>query len=77
MRGDNKMKKKLFIEGMSCHNCVRHVTEALNEIDGVKSVDVNLEGKYALVEVVSDNLDETIKSAVEDAGYDVVGIDVI
>lgn len=67
------MKKKLNIEGMSCMHCVKHVKEALSEVVGVKSVDVNLDGKYAIVEV--DNVsEEAMKAAVEDAGYDVVGI---
>ena len=31
------MKKKILIEGMSCKNCVAHVTEALEELnDAVK-----------------------------------------
>jgi copper ion binding protein len=72
-RGGSKMKKKLNIEGMSCMHCVKHVKEALSEVAGVKSVDVNLEGKYAIVEV--DNAsEEAMKAAVADAGYDVVGV---
>lgn len=68
------MKKKLNIEGMSCMHCVKHVKEALSEVAGVKSVDVNLDGKYAIVEI--DNASEdAMKEAVADAGYDVVGIE--
>lgn len=68
------MKKKLNIEGMSCMHCVKHVKEALSEVAGVKSVDVNLDEKYAIVEV--DNAsEEAMKAAVADAGYDVVGIE--
>lgn len=69
------MKKKVLIEGMSCHNCAHHVAEALNEIDGVKNVAVKLEEKYALLEAESDNLDEAIKFAIDEAGYEVVGIE--
>ena len=71
------MKKKVLIEGMSCHNCVHHVTEALNEIDGVSNVNVKLEEKYALADVESNVKDEDIKAAVSEAGYEVVGIEVI
>lgn len=67
------MEKKLFIEGMSCGHCVSHVKEALEEIDGVTLVEVNLEGKYARVEGVAS--DEDLKAAVEEAGYDVVQIE--
>lgn len=67
------MKKRISIEGMSCGHCVKHVTNALNEVEGVKSVEVKLEGKYADIEVENVK-DEDIKFAIEDAGYDVVSI---
>ncbi|QGU95313.1 heavy metal transport/detoxification protein [Clostridium bovifaecis] len=68
------MKKKLNIEGMSCNHCVMHVKNALMEVEGVKNVEVNLDGKYALVEGESLN-NEKMKAEVEDAGYDVVSIE--
>ncbi len=69
------MKKKIFIEGMSCQNCVRHVTEALEEISGVKSVKVDLEGKFAEVELDSPVEDEKFKAAIDEAGYEVTSIE--
>ncbi|KRQ86322.1 Copper chaperone CopZ [Caloramator mitchellensis] len=67
------MKKKLNIEGMTCNHCVMHVKNALLEA-GVDVLEVNLNGKYALVE--GENLDDAkMKEAVEDAGYDVVSIE--
>ncbi|HHY78348.1 MAG TPA: heavy-metal-associated domain-containing protein [Clostridiales bacterium] len=68
------MKKKISIEGMSCGHCVRHVEEALKEIGEVASVEVSLEGKYAIVELSEDVADAKLKEAVEDAGYDVTEI---
>lgn len=68
------MKKKINIEGMSCGHCVKHVNNALTDVDGVKSVDVNLEGKFALVEVEGAT-NEALKFAIEDAGYEVLGIE--
>ena len=57
------------IEGMSCGNCVRHVTEAIQGVAGVKSVQVSLESKLASIESDS-QIDETaLRKAVEDAGY--------
>lgn len=67
------MKKKIMIEGMSCKNCVKHVEEALGELNTVSSVEVNLEGKYAVVETTADNSE--LEAAIDDAGYDVVGIE--
>lgn len=67
------MKKKISIEGMSCKNCVAHVKNALEELAGVSEVEVNLEGKYALVETTES--DDVLKAAIEEEGYDVVGIE--
>lgn len=68
------MRKKITIEGMSCQHCVAHVTEALTELDGVKNVDVNLSAGIAIIETDKDVKDDTIRSAVDEAGYDVMSI---
>jgi len=68
------MKKKILIEGMTCHNCVHHVSEALKELDGIATVDVNLEGKYAIVDLIDDLSENVIKEAIDEVGYKVVGI---
>lgn len=68
------MKKQINIDGMSCSHCVKHVTEALEELKGVTSVNVSLEDKNAVIEAENDIDDETLKAAVEDAGYDVTSI---
>lgn len=71
------MKKKILVEGMSCGHCVKHVKEALSELNGVTSVEVDLAAKSAILEAVSEVKDEDISFAIEDAGYEVVGIEVI
>ena len=68
------MKKRINIEGMSCGHCVKHVEGALSEISGVTKVNVNLEGKYAVVELEKEVSDAVLKEAVEEAGYDVAAI---
>ncbi|MGJ7920259.1 heavy-metal-associated domain-containing protein [Neobacillus sp. LXY-4] len=71
------MTKKILIEGMSCDHCIKHVTNALTELDGVTNVDVNLKGNYATLSANTEVSDEAIKAALDDAGYDVVGIEVL
>lgn len=68
------MKKKILIEGMSCNHCVNHVRGALEDIGG-ENIEVNLNGKTAVVEFANNPSDEEIKAAIEDAGYDVVKIE--
>ncbi|GAB3622814.1 heavy-metal-associated domain-containing protein [Mariniluteicoccus endophyticus] len=62
------------ITGMTCGHCVNAVTEEVSEIDGVTSVDVQLEGGRMTVE--SDQpVDLTkITAAVEEAGDYVVAL---
>ena len=67
------MKKLLTIEGMSCGHCVMHVRSALEDVPGVKKVDVDLLKKSAMVE--GDSLtDAALGAAVADAGYRVTAV---
>lgn len=65
------MKKTLTIEGMMCQHCVAHVTKALQGVDGVKAVEVNLKKKTAVVEFEETVTNETLTSAITEAGYEV------
>ncbi|MBQ8295679.1 MAG: heavy metal translocating P-type ATPase [Clostridia bacterium] len=67
----DSMKRTLKIEGMMCQHCVAHVTKALQGIDGVTSVDVNLKKKIAVVEISENVADDALTAAVTEAGYEV------
>ena len=73
-KGVIQMEKTLNIEGMVCMNCVKHVDNALREIKGVQDVAVSLENKSAQVQLSQDVADAALKAAIEDAGYEVIGI---
>ncbi len=63
----------LKVEGMSCNNCVKHVTEALEALPGISEIEITLaEGKVAFRSTGAAS-EEQIAEALEDAGYDVVG----
>ncbi len=62
------MNKTVLVEGMMCKNCVRHVQEALSALGC--EVMVSLQDKKAYIKNTSLD-DETIKNAIEDAGYEV------
>lgn len=64
---------KIVVEGMTCGNCVNHVTEALKGLSGVTNVDVQLEGGNVTIESASALDESLVKDAVEEAGYSVVG----
>ncbi|MBI1332519.1 MAG: heavy metal-binding protein [Armatimonadetes bacterium] len=63
------MKLVLKIEGMSCQNCVAHVTKALKSISGVEDAIVDLgEGS---AKVSGSNLNgQALIEAVEEEGYE-------
>ena len=73
-KGAIQMEKVLNIEGMVCMNCVKHVDKALRELQGVKEVEVSLESRSAKVQMSGDISDDTLKSVIEDAGYQLVSI---
>lgn len=66
--------KTLKIEGMTCGGCVASVRRVLSALDGVQQADVSLEKKQATVSYEPGRVTpDTLKAAIEDAGYDVVG----
>jgi copper chaperone CopZ len=67
------VKKTLSIEGMSCGHCVNHVKNALTEVAGVESAEVDLGAKRAVVSGGALD-DAALKAAVAEAGYEVVAI---
>lgn len=68
---NTSMKKTMKIEGMMCQHCVMHVTKALQGVDGVEKVTVQLKKKTAEVEFSRPVADETLIAAVTEAGYEV------
>lgn len=72
--GEKNMEKLLKIEGMVCGNCVKHVSKALMEIEGVSDVTVQLEAKTALVQMRHVVSEDRLKTAVEDAGYQLISV---
>lgn len=69
------MTKTIKIEGMSCMHCVGAVTKELNKIEGVDAT-VDLASKTATVQIADESVtDEALKGAVEEAGFEVVGIE--
>lgn len=61
------MATTITVEGMTCGGCEQNVEEALANVDGVTSIDVDRTTGSATVEGNSDT--DVLVSAVEDAGY--------
>jgi mercuric reductase len=69
----NQAQFTLRIEGMTCDNCVRHVTEALRSVPGVTDVRIgSWKSRQAAVVAGSEVDDKSLEAAVEKAGYHAV-----
>ena len=62
--------KTVKIKGMSCQHCVRAVTKALGEIDGVKDVQVDLDKGEATYEEVKPIALELLRERIKQAGFE-------
>lgn len=59
------------IKGMSCDHCVKAVKRALEEIDGMKDVNVDLKKAEASFDQSKEIDLEDVKERIEKAGYEV------
>lgn len=66
-------KQSFKIEGMSCQHCKAAVTEALEALAGVQSVQVDLETGTAEITYEEGSVTtEQVQAAIEEAGYELV-----
>ena len=60
----------LKIEGMHCAGCSTRLEKVLNNLEGVEIAKVSLEEKKATIKYDETKINiETIKEAIEDAGF--------
>ena len=67
-------KKQLLVTGMMCHHCEAHVRSALEALDGVKSAKADRKTGTVLLKLSAPVEDSALKTAVEEAGYQVTEI---
>ena len=61
------------VPGVSCAHCKQAIEGEVSQVQGVESVEVDLDAKT--VTVSGDPLDETaIVGAIDEAGYEVAGV---
>jgi copper chaperone len=63
------MKKKYFIEGMSCGSCVAKVKAALLKVEGVEFAEVQLQFPQATIKMEGEVPVTKLQSALSDAGH--------
>jgi copper chaperone CopZ len=64
---------KVTVMGMSCGSCALTVREEIGDLPGVHTVNVDLGNGTVVIESEGPLAVDAIKSAVEDAGYQLAG----
>lgn len=62
------------VNGMMCDHCVKSVTAALGELSGVISAVASLDNGTVTVNCGDDMQTESLTNAIENAGFDAVGV---
>ena len=70
--GSGAQSLRLSVKGMMCHNCERHVREALEALPGVRSATADYRSGEVFLTGEAD--DRAVRSAVKSAGYKVLKI---
>jgi copper chaperone len=60
------------VKGMTCGHCVSAVTGEVQKVDGVTSVDVDLESGNVTIESAAPVDTAAVAAAVDEAGYELV-----
>ncbi len=66
------MSSVLKVKGMSCQHCVMSVTKALNQLDGIKNIQIDLAKGEVRFDNTKSVASDRIRNAITDAGYEVV-----
>ena len=67
----NNKEIVLDVMGMTCPSCVRHVNEALVDLDGVEKVDVRLRDGKVVVQYDPERVETSaLLDALNEAGYE-------
>jgi copper chaperone len=61
----------LKVKGMSCQHCVMSVTKALNQLEGIQNIQVDLQKGEVRFDNTKALVSNLIEKAIEEAGYEV------
>lgn len=64
------MNQTIQVEGMMCKHCKAHVEKACLEVDGVEAAVASVEDKNVVVTLSKEVDLNTIKKAINEAGYE-------
>ena len=62
----------LKVKGMSCQHCVMSITKALNQLEGIQNIQVDLQKGEVRLDNTKALASNRIDKAIEVAGYEVI-----
>lgn len=66
-------QETIKVEGMSCMHCQLRVKKAVEEVEGVRKADVDLQTKQVVIDYEEGKANtEKVKAAIREAGYEPV-----
>ncbi|MQM25671.1 copper-transporting ATPase [Glycomyces sp. NEAU-7082] len=68
------METVYVVKGMTCGHCAGSVTQEISALPGVENVDVALETGKVTVRSEAALTEEQVREAVDEAGYELVGV---
>lgn len=66
------MKQEVMVTGMTCQGCANTVKTKFEKIQGVDSVEIDLENKKAILETEIEIPKDSLQIVLEDTNYEVV-----
>lgn len=66
------MKQEVDVNGMTCQGCANTVKTKFEKINGIDSVEIDLENKKAILETEIEIPKDLLQTVLEDTNYEVV-----
>lgn len=63
--------KEFYVKGIHCKNCKKNVELALESIEGIKKIKVDLESGLTIIKSKEEISENIIKEVIEEAGFEV------
>jgi copper chaperone len=69
--GVSMVERTYRVPDVSCQHCVSAITSELTKIDGVSSVNVDIDRKIVTVQADESVTDQQLREGIDEAGYEV------
>lgn len=68
------MNKQVKVDGMTCNGCAKTVKSAFEEVEGIRSVEINLDNQTASVDTDTELNIDNLNHSLVDTNYSATAI---